>query len=138
MKNKTSNADGVDDETIKQGYFVMRDYLSFNDDDFSYMAADPVTAIAQGVGELSKLGTKALEGSQKKKYGALDMAQKRQESKDALIQSVIQQKQAQLEIDRKKDEQNQKTKRTVIIVSAVVVGLAAVGLTIYAIMRKKK
>ena len=130
MKNKTSNADGVDDETIKQGYFVMRDYLSFNDDDFSYMAADPVTAIAQGVGELSKLGTKALEGSQKKKYGALDMAQKRQESKDALIQSVIQQKQAQLEIDRKKDEQNQKTKRTVIIVSAVVVGLAAVGLTI--------
>ena len=137
MKNETSSAEGNEDENIKQGYFVIRDYLSFNDD-FSYIAADPISAVAQGVGELSKLGTKALEGSQKKKYGALDLATKKQETQAALIQSVLQQKQAQLEADKKKEEQQQKTKRTVIIVSAVVVGLAAVGLTVFAIMRKKK
>jgi cobalamin biosynthesis Mg chelatase CobN len=140
MKNKTSSADGVQDDNIKNGYFLIRDYLSFDgdEDDYSNVAADPVSAVAQGVGELAKLGTKAMEGSQRKKYGSLDLATKRQETQAALIQSVMQQKAVQIEVDRKKEEQQQKTKRTVIVVSAAVVGLAVVGLAIFIVMRKKK
>jgi hypothetical protein len=134
MKCKTSNADGVDDDNVKDGYYVMRDYLSFEGEDYS----NYVEAIAQGVGELSKLGTKALEGSQKKKYGAIDMAQKRQESKDALIQAVIQQKQQQLEVQKIQEAQQQKTKRTVIIVSSIVVGLGVLALVGLAIYKKNK
>ena len=139
MKCKTSNADGVDDDSVKDGYYVMRDYLSFDgDEEFSYL--DPVTigAISQGVGELSKLGTKALEGSQKRKYGALDMAQKREESKTALIQAVVQQKQQQLEAQKLKEQEQQKTKRTVIIVSSIVVGLGVLGLVGLAIYKRNK
>jgi cobalamin biosynthesis Mg chelatase CobN len=136
MKNETSSAEGNEDENIKQGYFVIRDYLSF-DDDYSEIGGI-VGSIADVVGKGAELGTKALEGSQKKKYGALDLATKKQETQAALIQAVMQQKQAQLEADKKREEQQQKTKRTVIIVSAVVVGLAAVSLTVFAIMRKKK
>ena len=140
MKNKTSSADGVQDDNIKNGYFLIRDYLSFDGDGegYSNVAADPVSAVAQGVGELEKLGTKAMEGSQRKKYGSLDLATKRQETQAALIQSVMQQKQVQIEVDRKKEEQQQKTKRTVIVVSASVIGLAVIGLGIFLVMRKKK
>ena len=140
MKNKTSNADGVQDDNIKNGYFLIRDYLSFDGDEegYSNVAADPVSAVAQGVGELAKLGTTALQGSQKRKFGALDLATKRQETQSALIQAVVQQKQAKLEADKKKEEQEQKSKRTVIIVSASIVGLAVVGLAIFLVMRKKK
>lgn len=137
MKCKTSSADGVDDDNVKNGYYIMRDYLSF-DDDYSNLAADPVSAVAQGVGELSKLGTKALEGSQKRKYGALDMAQKREESKNALIQAVVQQKQQQLEAQKLKEQEQQKTKRTVIIVSSIVVGLGVLGLVGLAIYKRNK
>lgn len=138
MRCSKSSADGVDDDSVKSGYYTLRDYLSFDGDDYSYVTADPVTAIAQGVGELSKLGTTALQGSQKKKYGALDMAQKKEESKNALIQAVVQQKQQQVEAQKKKDEEAQKTKRTVIIVSSIVVGLAVVGVIALAIFKRKK
>ncbi len=139
MRCSKSSADGVDDNSVKDGYYTLRDYLSFDgDEEFSYL--DPVTigAISAGVGELSKLGTKALEGQQKKKYGALDMAQKKEEAKAALIQAVVQQKQQQVEAQKKKDEEAQKTKRTVIIVSSIVVGLAVVGVVALAIFKGKK
>jgi cobalamin biosynthesis Mg chelatase CobN len=135
MKNKTSNADGVQDDNIKNGYFLIRDYLSFDGDEEH---SSWVGAVAGAIGEGAKLGTKALEGSQKRKFGALDLATKRQETQAALIQAVVQQKQAKLEADKKKEEQQQKTKRTVIVVSAAVVGLAVVGLAIFLVMRKKK
>jgi hypothetical protein len=137
MKCKTSNADGIDDDNVKDGYYVMRDYLSF-DDDYSYVAVDPVSAVAQGVEELAKFGTKGLEGSQKRKYGALDMAQRREESKNALIQAVVQQKQQQLEAQKQNEQQQQKTKRTVIIVSSIVLGLGILAIAGIAIYRRNK
>lgn len=136
MKSETSSAEGFEDGNVKNGYFLIRDYLSYDGD---YSSAEGVVgAIAGAVSEGAKLGTKAMEGAQKRKYGALDLATKKQETKAALIQAVVQQKQAKLEADKKIQEQQQKTKRTIVIVSSIVVGLAAIGLTIYAVMRKKK
>ncbi len=142
MKNQTSSADGetkLSNEGVKTGYFVMRDYLSFSGDQYSNLAAEPVTAIAQGVGELAKLSSTAVEGGQKlryaKKYGALDkvseLANKREETRLALIQSQMKQKEVEAEAEKKKDEQRQKTNRTILIVTAVVAVLAIAGALVY-------
>lgn len=146
MKNQTSSADGenkLNDEGVKTGYFVMRDYLSF--DSYSNLAADPVSAVAQGVGELAKLGSTAVEGGQKlryaKKYGATDklasIAEKKQETRLALIQAQMKQKEVEAEAQKKKDEQRQKTNRTILVVTGVVVVLAIAGAIIYKLKTKK-
>lgn len=148
MKNQTSSADGetkLSNEGVKTGYFVMRDYLSFNGDQYSNLAADPVSAVAQGVGELAKLSSTAVEGSQKlryaKKYGALDkaseIANKREETRLALIQAQMKQKEAEAEAEKKKTEQQQKTNRTILIVTGVVVVLAIAGAIVYKLKTKK-
>lgn len=148
MKNQTSSADGetkLSNEGVKTGYFVMRDYLSFNGDHYSNLAADPVSAVAQGVGELAKLSSTAVEGSQKlryaKKYGALDkaseIANKREETRLALIQAQMKQKEAEAEAEKKKTEQQQKTNRTILIVTGVVVVLAIAGAIVYKLKTKK-
>jgi hypothetical protein len=93
-------------------------------------------AVAGAVSDLSKLGTTALQGSQKKKYGAQDLAQKREETRNALIMTAMQNKALKQESDRKKDEQAQKTKRTVIIISSIV-GVLMIGLITYAIIKRK-
>lgn len=148
MKNQTSSADGetkLSNEGVKTGYFVMRDYLSFNGDQYSNLAADPVSAVAQGVGELAKLSSTAVEGGQKlryaKKYGALDkaseIANKREETRLALIQAQMKQREVEAESQKKKDEQRQKTNRTILVVTGVVVVLAIAGAIVYKLKTKK-
>ena len=145
MKNQTSSADGetkLSNEGVKTGYFVMRDYLSYSGDQYSNttgVPVDPVSAIAQGVGELAKLSSTAVEGGQKlryaKKYGALDkvseIANKREETRLALIQSQMKQREAEAEAEKRKDEQRQKTNRTILIVTGVVAVLAIAGALVY-------
>lgn len=137
MKNQMSGADGkqeLSDSGVKTGYFTMRDYLAFDDNNDNF-----VGEIAQGVGELAKLGTTAVEGGQKlryaKKYGALDsataMQQKRLETRQALIQAMVKQKELEAEAQRKSDEQRQKTNRTILVVTGVVVVLAIAGALVY-------
>jgi hypothetical protein len=95
-----------------------------------------VGAVAGAVSDLSKLGTTALQGSQKKKYGAQDLAQKREETRNALLMTAMQNKALKQESDKKKEEQAQKTKRTVIIISSIV-GALMIGLITYAIIKRK-
>lgn len=137
MKNQMSGTDGkqeLSDSGVKTGYFTMRDYLAFDDNNDNF-----VGEIAQGVGELAKLGTTAVEGGQRlryaKKYGALDsataMQQKRLETRQALIQAMVKQKELEAEAQRKSDEQRQKTNRTILVVTGVVVVLAIAGALVY-------
>ena len=140
MKNQMSGADGqatLSDEGVKTGYFVMRDYIGF--DSYSNTTGDPISAVAQGVGELAKLGSTAVEGGQRlryaKKYGALDqagaVAQKRQETKLALIQAQMKQKELEAEAQKKSEEQRSKTNRTILIVAGIVAVLAIGGALVY-------
>jgi hypothetical protein len=136
--NKEMGFDGegeLNDDCVKAGYSCIMSY--FNDEGYSN-AIDPVTAIAQGVGELSKLGTTIASGQQKKKYGSLDAAQQKQAAKSAMIQQILAQRQAQLETSQKEKESRAKTTKTLLIVSGVVVGLAIIGLVIYKIKNKRK
>ena len=139
MENTEENFDGekrVSDDAVKAGYSCMMCY--FNGDDYSNVAADPVTAIAQGVGELSKLGTTIASGQQKKKFGAMDTAAQKQQARSEIIKQVIAQRQAQVEAAQKQKETQQKTTRTLLIVGGVVVGLAILGVAIYMIRKRNK
>lgn len=137
MHNKQIGFDGeteISNEGVKNGYQVMKNY--FIDEEYSN-AIDPVTAIAEGVGALAGLGNTALQGRQKQKYGGLDVAQKREEAKQQMLQAILVQKQQKLDAAKKAEEEKAKTKRLVYIVGGSVLGLAILGLVIYSIKRKK-
>lgn len=137
IENAQTSFDGekqVSDDAVKAGYSCMMCY--FNGDNYSNVAADPVTAIAQGVGELSKLGTTVASGAQKRKFGLSDTAAQRQQARSEIIKQVIAQRTAQVEAAQKKKETQEKTTRTLLIVGGIVIGLTALGVAIY-MMRKK-
>jgi hypothetical protein len=80
---------------------------------------------------------KAMEAQQKKKYGALDLAQKQADSRNALIQGIISQKRIEAEAVQKQAELNAKKKRIMIISIASVVGIVAVLGTVLYIKSKR-
>lgn len=93
-------------------------------------------AIAGAVQGVAGLGSKALELRQQKKYGALNMAQKQADSKTALIQSVIAQKQAKAEAEKAKQEAQSKKTKYWLIGGGIVMGLIVIGVTIYMVRKK--
>jgi hypothetical protein len=103
-------------------------------EDFSN-GAGVVGAIAGAVGAGATLGTKIAEGRQKKKYGALDIAQKKMDAKQALVQSVIQQKQAQTELKKKETEESTKKLK---VWGMVIGGIVIVGILAFVIYKKNK
>ena len=137
MQNKEVNFDGdakLSDENVKNGYHVMRTY--FIDENYSN-AVDPITAVAEAVGAGLKLGTSVQEGTNKKKYGGLDIAQKREEAKQAMIAAALQAKQANLVAKQKAEENKTKTKKLVYLIGGSLLGLIVLGVTVYQIRKKK-
>lgn len=139
VHNKEVNFDGnseISDEGVKCAYGLMNSYFSGDEEGYSN-AIDPVGAIAEGVGSLANLGTTIAQGQQKKKYGALDLASKKQEARSAMAQKILDIKQGQIEAAKKKQEGKSKTTRTLLIVGGVILGLAVIGGIIYAIKKRK-
>jgi hypothetical protein len=137
MQNKEVNFDGdakLSDENVKNGYHVMKTY--FIDENYSN-AVDPVTAIAEAVGQGLKLGSNVQEGKNKKKYGGLDIAQKQQEAKQAMIAAALQAKQANLAAKQKDEENKAKTKKLVYLIGGSLLGLIVLGVTVYQIRKRK-
>jgi hypothetical protein len=134
--NKQSSMDGdkqMDDACVKAGFHTLTIY--FSEPSENYSQAIGVGPIAQAVSESAKLGSKIAEGKQKKKYGAIDLATKKQEAKDKITQQVLAQKQTQLEIQKAKQESRSKTTTTIVMVAG---GLIAVGVIAYLILKLKK
>jgi hypothetical protein len=111
----------IDNEEIYDSFDAISDYWTDENEDEE--TSNWVGAVAQGVGAVSNLGTTALQGAQKRKYGTLDLAQKQVESRQALISGIIAQKQAQSQIEQKKIEEQSKKNRTTIIAVASVLGV---------------
>jgi CHASE3 domain sensor protein len=59
------------------------------------------------------------------------VAQKRQETKLALIQAQMKQKELEAEAQKKSEEQRSKTNRTILIVTGIVAVLAIGGALVY-------
>jgi hypothetical protein len=132
--NKQSSMDGeseMDDACVKAGYHTLKVYFGSPSENYYNAAGVVVGAVAQGVGEVAKLGGKLSDARQKKKYGALDMAEKKQDAKAIMTQQILAQRQAQIEAQKSKQEATAKTTRTVLIIGGSVVGLAIVGFIIY-------
>jgi hypothetical protein len=128
--NKESNMDGdsqMNDACVKAGYHTISIYFA-NPSENYYNA---VGLIAGAVQESTKLGNRLVEGSQKKKYGAIDMATKKQEAKDKITQQLLAQREAQLEVEKSKKEANSKTMRTLLIVGGGVVAITIIGFLVY-------
>jgi hypothetical protein len=133
--NKQSNMDGeseMDDACVKAGYHTLKVYFGSPSENYSNV----VGAIAQGVGEVAKLGSKISEGRQKKKFGAMDLAAKQQDAKAVITQQLLAQRQAQIEAEKSKQEISSKTKRTILIVGGSVVGLSIIGFILYKLKKK--
>ncbi len=136
LNNKEVNFDGnseVSDEGVKCAYGLMNSYFSGDDEENS----NAVGAIAGAVGGLANLGSTIAQGQQKKKYGALDLASKKQEARAAMAQKILDVKQGQIEAAKKKQESKSKTTRTLLIIGGVILGLGVIGGIIYAIKKRK-
>jgi hypothetical protein len=94
-------------------------------------------AIAGAVGGVATLGSGIIENQRAKKQGAMDLFKKKQESKDQMVQSIMAQRQAQLNATKTKSEQSQKTIRTALIVGGSVV-LIGIGIAVFYMIKKKK
>lgn len=136
MHNKRSNADGeseVSDEAVKSAYAALSSNFigenDLSDEDYENAIGDAWAGAIQGV---SGLGTKIVEGRQKKKYGAQDLLAKKIEAKTELTKAVIEQKQAKA----KAEESKKKTQRTLLIIGGVVVGLSALAAVWYYVKKK--
>jgi len=139
IHNKEVSFDGnseISDEGVKCAYGLMNSYFSGDDEGYSN-AIDPVGAIAEGVGQIAGFGKTIAEGRQKKKYGALDLASKKQEARSAMAQKILDIKQGQIEASKKSQENKAKTTRTLLIVGGVILGLGIIGGIIYAIKKRK-
>ena len=136
--NKESNMDGdsqMNDACVKAGYHTISIYFS-NPSENYYNSAGVVGAVAEGVGEIAKFGGKLSDASVKKKYGAIDMATKKQEAKAKITEQILAQKQALLEVEKTKKESNAKTMRTLLIVGGAIVGLGVIGFLIFKLRKK--
>lgn len=122
-KKNSSFSGEIDNEEIYEVFDAISDYWQENEDEPTSNVGGVIGGIVQGgIG----VADRVIEGQHKKKYGALDLAQKQAESRQALISGIIAQKQAQAQAEQKKAELQSQQKRTMTIAVASVVGLLVV------------
>jgi hypothetical protein len=143
LKDK-SNFDGeqIDNEAIYAIYDKLYDFWDIEPDGYESVEVDELeeTSNAGGLllGAVSGLGQKALEGQQKRKYGALDLATKQAESQQAVLAGILAQRQAQMQAQQKAQELKAKQRRTTIIAVSAVLGIVAITATILYFKTRKK
>lgn len=145
MKNKQSSFNGLNelsDENVKNSYHTMRTYYSNTDGPIglSTVSGAATGGIAGGVigaiSDISKATDTVSRGQQKKKFGGLDMAQKREDTKQAIIQSVIEQKKTKLEQDKQKQDNKLKNQKIIYIVGGSILAITIIGIIIYKIKKQ--
>ena len=132
-KQNSSFSGKVDNENIYDIFDAISDYWEEGEEPTSNVGGLIGGIVSGGLGVTQKV----MEGQQKKKYGALDLATKQAESRQALISGIIAQKQAQAQAEQIKIELEAKKKKTTTIAIASVVGvLLVIGSIIY--IKKQK
>ncbi len=137
MQNKELNFDGsskVSNENIKNGYHIMKTY--FIDENYSN-AVDPISAVAETVTAGLNLGKNVQEGKNKQKNAGLDLAQKREESKQAMITSALAAKQANYDAQKKAKETKMQTQKILYIIGGSILAIAVIGIIIYKVKKSK-
>jgi hypothetical protein len=117
----------INKENVRNCYRVMTN--QYRTERHSNLAADPVSAIAQGVGELSKLGTTALQGQQQKRGAGLDYAKSKDAQRAEMLKSLADKKKAE-------SEAKSKSNKLLMIVGGSLLGLVVLGITFYKLKKK--
>jgi hypothetical protein len=133
--NTPLNFDGeqeMNDRYVKAGYIAIKDCFGSDFEESSNAGG----AISTAISSVTDLGSKALEGRQKKKYGLQDAVIARQQAKDAMAQQVIAERQQQIEAKKQTDSEKSKTSRTALIVTGVVVGAAIIAFVAYKMKKR--
>jgi hypothetical protein len=127
-KQNSSFSGEVDNENIYNIFDAISDYWEHGEETKSNIGGIIGGIVSGGLGVTDKL----IAGQQKKRFGALDLATKQADSRQALISGIIAQKQAQALAEQKKVELEAKQKKTTTIAVASVIGaLIIVGAVIY-------
>jgi hypothetical protein len=127
-ENQEVSFDGkksINKDNVRNCYRVMTNKYK---EGYSNVAADPVTAIAQGVGELSKLGSTALQGRQQRQGAGLEYAKQREAQRAEIMKTLA---------DKKKADAEATTKRNKVL---MIVGGSLLGLVVitFAVLKLKK
>lgn len=142
MINKNNgfvNADGkqvISDNGVKLSYKMMNDFFTKEDTnaiEYSNVSGDVIAgAVTAGAG----LADTLVKGSQKKKYGALDLAQQQAQARSEILKSLSEQKKIQAEAAKTSAENKAKTKKILLIGGISVLALAGIGFLIYKLKKK--
>lgn len=137
QKNKKIGFDGeeeVSDAGVKAVHKVMFNYFDAARPEYSNIGGGWSTA----VDSLAKVGSGAINLQNKKKFGAQDLLTKKMDAKQAMIDTVLEQRKAEQVAQAKKVAEKAKLKKILIISSVSLVGLALVVGGIYLYKRSKK
>lgn len=141
MHNKSMNFDGnseVSDSSVKTAYSVLHSHFSddndLEDEDYANLGGGIFSGILQQGGDIAG---KVMEGQRKKKFGATDLLEKKQDAKTQMQQAILAQQKAKIDAETKAKEAKSKTTKTVLIVSGVVLALAIISFVVYKVKTKK-
>jgi len=94
--------------------------------------------IVGAVGDVAKATSSISQAQQRKKYGSQDIASQKEESKQQLIQGIIDAKKQQAELAKKEQEEKAKTRRTLYIAGGAILAIATIGVVIYVIRKRRR
>lgn len=141
MHNKSMNFDGdseVSDSSVKVAYSVLHSHFSddndLEDEDYANLGGGFFSGLLQQGGNITG---KVMDSQHKKKFGATDMLEKKQDAKVQMQQAILAQQKTKIDAQTKAKEAKHKTTKTILIVSGAVVALAIIGFVIYKVKTKK-
>ncbi len=151
-KNKTVGFDGqerVSDAGVKATYKVMYNFFGTsnfedtsdvqNDDYYNATGEEGFSnGIGDSIGEVAKLGQGITAKIGAKKNAATDSLKAQQEARRNLMSTLVQQRGEQAAAKSAEVQHREKTKRTVLIVGGVVLGLGVLGVVGYMIYKSRK
>jgi hypothetical protein len=155
MHNKIRTVNGdeeISDAGVKSAYKAINEYWGIYETDDMFSGADAYSEIfgskvvkgllskdsdgEGGGGAVGGILNKALEYQNKRKFGTLDAYKEQQQAKTQLAQSVIAQRQSQIDAQAKAKADKAKTIKIALIIGASLIVLAG-GIFAYIKLKKK-
>ena len=136
--NKKMSFDGeddyLDDSLVKSSYRVIQSAFSgIYDEERSNAAGAIMAAVGAGAGL-----TKSIVDRKAQREGAgMKAFEQKEATKQQIIQGVLQAKQQKADLAKKQQEEKSKSRKTLYIIGGSILGLAIIGVIIYAIRKRK-
>ena len=137
--NQESNMDGdneMNDACVKAGYHTISVFFANPSENYSNAAGLIVGAVAGAAQEGAKLGGKIVDARQKKKFGNLDLASKKQDARAQITQQILAQRQAEIQAKTIREEASGKNKKIILIVGGSLLAITIIGVIMYKLKKR--